>query len=308
VTGSILYADSYEDLLIFDLSNPAQPVLIDSVPNVFKTAWNARQEYVENPGYNSYGGTSGCAAQGCGESSTDAPIYMRNGQVGTADGSGGGQNGQGGSTARFVIVGNLLYCIDASDMIVFNISAPEKPKLVGRVDIGFGIETLFFYRDYLFIGSNTGMFIYDARDVKLPVKVGEFRHVRACDPVVVEENRAYVTLRSGARCGQVDPALHIVDITDVTNSTLLSSYGMEGPIGLAVVNGIAYVCDQSAVRILNVRDEKNVKEIQRIDVANAFDTIYSNGLLFIVGPMGIYVYDVRDINNPQRLAAISNIG
>jgi len=36
--------------------------------------------------------------------------------------------------------------------------------------------------------------------------------------------------------------------------------------------------------------------------------LFGLALLFIVGPMGIYVYDVHDIGNPQRLAAISNIG
>lgn len=309
ISGNTLYADSFEDLLIFDLSDPSRPMLKDSVPNIFRLVWGSRQEIIENPAaYESYGGTSGCSSQGCNNSGSVTPMYEMDRGMNTGGQTGGGQTGQGGSTARFSIVGTYLYCIDAADMIVFDIRTPEKPRLVGKVNIGFGIETLFFYKDYFFVGSNTGMFIFDNRDVRLPVKVGEFRHVRACDPVVVEGTHAYVTLRSGARCGQVDPAMHIVDISDVKNTSLISSYGMEGPIGLAVDNGIAYVCDQSAVRILDVKDPKNVVEVQRIDIPNNFDCIYNNGLLFIVGPMGIYVYDVHDPSNPIRLASISNLG
>jgi hypothetical protein len=305
ISGHTLYADCYEDLLIFDLSDPAHPALKDSVPNIFKVSWSARQQYVEDPSYESYGGTSGCSGQGCGNQQTTQPVYM-DGGIRTNTG-GGGQTGKSGSTARFVVVGTLLYCIDSQDMIVLDISTPEKPSLVGRVNIGFGIETLFFYKDYFFVGSNTGMLIYDNRDVMLPAKVGEFRHVRACDPVVVEGNRAYVTLRSGARCGQVDPAMHIVDISNVTDSKLLSSYRMDGPIGLTVVDGVAFVCDQNAVRILDVKDDAKVTELQHIDIQNTYDVIYDKGLLFVVGPMGIYIYDVHDVRNPIPVSTILNI-
>lgn len=308
VKGTILYADNYEDLLVFDYSNPAKPVLIDSVLNVFRG--HTRPE----PIYNSiqdYGGTSGCAATGCSQSN-DVVVYEtgengRGGSLMTDGGKSGGGVGQAGSMARFVIVDDWLYCIDVSDLVVFSIRDPKKPKLEARVNIGFGIETLFAYEYYLFVGSQTGMFIYDARDIRVPIKVSEFRHARACDPVVVEGNRAYVTLRSGARCGPADNALHIIDISNVAEPKKIGEYQMEGPAGLSVVNGIAYICDGSRIRILDVKDENAIKEISTISIDDPYDVILRDDLLFITSPNGIFIYNIADPRNPTKVFFLSSI-
>ena len=209
--------------------------------------------------------------------------------------------------ARFAVVENYLYCIDASNIVVFDIREPRTPKLLGKTAIGFGIETLFPYEHYLFIGSQTGMFIYDARDVRLPVKVSEFRHARACDPVVVEGDRAYVTLRNGTRCGDSENELHIVDISKITDPLLLSSYTMDGPQGLSVGGGTAIVCDLNDVSILDVKNEQAVREIASIPVPNAYDVIWSGNLLIIVAPNGLFLFDVKDIASPVRIAEVSNL-
>ena len=191
---------------------------------------------------------------------------------------------------------------------MFDIRVPKAPKLVAKTAVGFGIETLFPYQYYLFIGSSTGMFIYDARDIKVPVKVSEFRHARACDPVVVEGSKAYVTLHNGTRCGDSENELHVVDITDLSNPALLVSRKMDNPMGLAVSSGIAYICDGANVRILDVRDEQNIRELSTIALGNSYDLIYSDGLLVIVAPNGLYVYNVSDPSKPVKISEIPNIG
>ena len=308
VNGTIMYADNWTDLLIFDLSDPAHPVLIDSVPNVFAGRTRPAPMYTY-PGEDTYGGAQGCSlSNGCGTGSSTSPMYNRDGSLssGSKGGSGGG-SGQAGSMARFAIVDSWLYCIDQSNLIVFDIREAARPKLVGNTAVGFGIETLFPYKYYLFIGSQTGMFIYDARDIKVPVKVSEFRHARACDPVVVEGNRAYVTLHNGTRCGDSENELHVVDITDLANPALLISRKMDNPMGLAVVDGIAYVCDGANVRILDVRDEKNIKELSVIAIGSSYDVIYSDGLLVVTAPNGIYIFNVTNPSDPVKISEILNI-
>lgn len=312
VTDNTLYADSYEDLLIYDYSNPEQPILIDSVPNIFRVNRVTSPIFEKPTGDNLVGGVNGCAPFCASNDNVVAPYTPRRSDavllLGEDGGrKGGNQTGQGGSMARFVIKDGWLYCIDITDLIVFDIRNPQKPKLDGRVKLGFGIETLFWYDYFLFVGSQTGMQIFNAQDVKVPVKVGEFRHARACDPVVVEGKRAYVTLRSGNLCGPADDALHIIDITDVKNPLRISSYLMEGPTGLAVENGNVFVCDKFSVYILDVKDETDVKKVSSIAIANAYDTIYHNHLLFIVAPMGIYIFNVADRTKPIQVAHIPNI-
>ncbi|MDH7515968.1 MAG: hypothetical protein QHI48_08860 [Bacteroidota bacterium] len=300
VKGDVLYADNGTDLLVYDVGDFAHPVCIDTIPRVFAAREKPRP-VVQYPSEQHVGGLGGCTwGSGCGDAAV-TPEYD------TRTTSGGGGTGQAGSMARFAVVEDFLYCIDESNLIVFDIRVPDKPRLIGRTAVGFGIETLFPYRYYLFIGSRTGMFIYDARDVAVPVKVSEFRHARACDPVVVENDRAYVTLRNGTLCGESENELHIVDISNVSDPVLLSSYGMESPAGLAVSDGIAYVCDGPHLRILDVRNEQAVREISSIPLGNTFDVIYSEGLLIVASPNGLYVYDVRDPSKPVRIGFLSNI-
>jgi hypothetical protein len=304
MTGSILYADSYEDLLIFDLSDPSQPRLVDSVPDVF-TVSRAAGTPITQHYEDEYGGLGGCSPSGCESDNSAVPMYDNGRGAGT--GGGGEQTGQGGSMARFVINGSQLICIDNATLVVFDIRTPLKPSLVGRVNVGFGIETLFFHDSYLFIGSATGMFIYDARDVQVPVKLSQFTHARACDPVVVEGTTAYVTLRSSVFCGPAEDALHIVDIADVKNPALIATVPMEGPQGLAVSGGIGVVCDRNAVRVLDLRNPAAVRALADIPVTDAYDVISSGSALFIVGPMGLDIYDVSDPAAPQRKSRIPTV-
>ncbi len=302
-TGTVMYADNYEDLLVFDCTDPAAPVVIDSLQKVF-TGHTKPQPIVYGVSENTYGGSSGCSgSDGCG---TAPPQYdMTDG--GRNTGGSGGASGQSGSMSRFAIVDHYLYCIDVANLVVFDIIQPRAPKLVGKVSIGFGIETLFPYENYLFIGSQTGMFIFDARDVRLPIKVSEFRHARACDPVVVEGERAYVTLRNGTRCGESENELHIVDIADVKSPMLIASHGLDGPQGLSVRNSMVIVCDANDVKILDVRNEKAPVPVSSIPVANGYDVIWSGDLLVIVAPNGLYLYDVADPAQPRQLAMVSNV-
>lgn len=314
IRDKILYADSYEDLLIFDLSDITRPVLIDSVPNIFKVN-RSQGVIIEDPSNsNAVGGLDGCAPSCNRTDAVTSPGFedggRSNGGILNGGGTNGGkgQTGQGGSTARFVINNKWLYCIDAFDLIVFDISQPRKPKLEGRVAIGFNIETLFFYRDYLFVGSQTGMHIFDATDIRIPKKVGEFRHGRACDPVVVEETRAFVTLRSSNSCGLIEDAMHVVDIKDVMKPTLLATYPMEGPIGLAIDDGIVYVCDKSFVKIVDAKNEREMKLLSSIPLPNSYDVIQFKNLLFITGVQGIHIYAIDNPSNPVFISRIANGG
>src|SRR5262249_19826018 len=69
--------------------------------------------------------------------------------------------GRGGSMARFTLMEQYLYAVSDYDLRTFNISSAQDPSLVTKTNIGWGIETIYPFKDKLFIGSTTGMFIYD---------------------------------------------------------------------------------------------------------------------------------------------------
>ena len=153
---------------------------------------------------------------------------------------GGSGQGQGGSMARFGIYKNYLYAVDYKNMAVFHIKDLSHPEKVNQINIGRRIETIFVHKCYLFIGSEDGMYLYDiCNDAKKPKFVNRVRHIRARDPVVVNRNMAFVTIRNlNGFGGWFIP----VDVTDLQNPKRLSSYGMLSPHGLGVQNDLIFIC------------------------------------------------------------------
>ncbi|MCD6542873.1 MAG: hypothetical protein J7K34_00030 [Flavobacteriaceae bacterium] len=199
--------------------------------------------------------------------------------------------GQGGSLARFKIVGDYLYAVDSHNINIFNIDKLENPQQLSSIFAGFDIETIFNRGDYLFLGSMSGMFIYDIKSPATPQFVSEFQHGTACDPVVVDDDYAYITLRAGNLCGALDSSLQIVDITDLYNPKLKKSYSMDNPYGLGVKNNLLFICDGNSG--LKVYDKTNVEDLQLIDHfkdINTFDVIPLDNRLLMIGEEVLYQY------------------
>ena len=160
-----------------------------------------------------------------------------------------GGNGKGGSMARFAITGDHLYTVDKDAMRIFDISEASHPYPVSKVHVPFDVETLFAYKSYLYIGGESGMYIYDANISTQPTQIGKFTHLRSCDPVVVHDDLAFVTLNEGSTCRLTSGAntLEIIDVKDPADPKLLKTMGMWSPKGLGIDgNGTLYVCDGSA--------------------------------------------------------------
>ena len=106
---------------------------------------------------------------------------------------GGGGEGQGGSMARFTIVGDCLYTVDHTTLKVVDITNPAHPGAMPfkDVELGFDIETIFCYDDMLFIGSRSAMHIYDISRPHYPSELSVTRHFTSCDPVVADGGYAY---------------------------------------------------------------------------------------------------------------------
>src|SRR5437868_15384444 len=76
--------------------------------------------------------------------------------------------GQGGSMARFTIVGNYLYTVDIQDLKVFDLSNVAQPVFKRLVPVGFDIETIYPFKDKLFIGSGSEVYIFSIEDPSNP--------------------------------------------------------------------------------------------------------------------------------------------
>ena len=203
--------------------------------------------------------------------------------------------GQGGSLARFKIVDDYLYAVDSHSINIFNIDQLENPQQLSSIFAGFDIETIFNRGNHLFLGSMSGMFIYNIESPASPQFVSEFQHGTACDPVVVDEKYAYITLRAGNSCGAIDSSLQIVDITDLNSPKLTKSYSMDNPYGLGIKNDLLFICDGSSG--LKVYDKTNVEDIQLVNYFDniiTYDVIPLEDHLLMIGEDVLYQYTYTD--------------
>lgn len=233
---------------------------------------------------------------GCAEDGLSAP-----------EANGQNQTGIAGSLARFSIVGNFMYAINNSTLKWYDVSLPEDPIFVDSKVIGTGIETIFPFAGKLFIGSQQGMFIYDIGTNGEPEYVSEYTHVQNCDPVATNGQYAFVTLRSGGNCrvGFSNNQLDILDVSDIYNPELVSTWNMFHPRGVGVDGNTLFVCDsQAGLKIFDVSDPLDINLIKQFDDFTAYDVIPLNGLLLVISPDNIYQFDYSDLNNIVKVSEI----
>ena len=322
VKGGKLYADSYLDLLVFDMSDANNISLANRVENVFSLYRNdfgiATSESMIVIGMEEIEEievSTDCSSESPGIiNMEDVIAFSSNAQMGIKSSASGAAPaiGIGGSTARFTIVGNYLYTVDDYLMYVFDIISPENPVDINTVDLGWGIETIFPFKDNLFIGSQSGMFVYNIANPAQPEFMSGVQHITTCDPVVANEKYAFVTLRSennNNRCGTaLTNQLDVIDVSDVANARLLHTYTMTGPYGLGIDGNTLFVTEgDSGLKIFDITDVSKIDEnlIHHIEGFNAFDVIPNNGTLILTGNDGLYQFDYTDLTEIKLLSLIS---
>ena len=200
--------------------------------------------------------------------------------------------GVGGSLSRFAISQNNLYLASGSLVTVYDIGQNKFEKSQ-EVPISFGLETIQTNGDYLYLGARDAMYIYSIANRASPKFVFRYSHIVSCDPVVVQGNRAYVTLRSGNSCNLGSNALEILDISDPYNPQLVTQYPMTSPGGLGVYGTCLFVCEGSyGLKMLNVTGDE-VQLLKEIKDVNAYDVIVQANKIILTGKDGIsqYQYD-----------------
>lgn len=322
--GNILYADSYIDLLAIDISNLEDIKIAKRMEGVFNdhyyildqfnnqgaailvsyeeidTTFNDLSE-CDNvvPPLLMFGGieaTMDMAYQGAASLSAETNFYT---PVASA--------GIGGSMARFAIVDDKLYTVGTYYLQVFDITTLSDPIKGSWIDLGWGIETIFPYRNNLFIGANNGMHIYDISEPESPEYISTFAHVTSCDPVVVRDTIAFVTLRSGTECQGYSNQLDLLNIKNLYNPTLIKSYPMENPHGLGVDQNVLFICEGDfGLKVFDAADIFNIDQhlVKYYKEVHAYDVIPFNDILIMIGEDGLFQYNYTDLENIKFLSNI----
>ncbi|MCY1721647.1 hypothetical protein OU798_14930 [Prolixibacteraceae bacterium Z1-6] len=320
IKNNTLYADSYIDLVAIDISNINQPVEINRVEGIlpyilpetdndYRIAeideekgvvvdWEitkVRQE-MEYHYYPYYFKTEYDYAY------ADMTTNVGGGDQGTTF-------GVGGSMARFGLYDDYLYAVDMSVLHILDVKDDENPKDIGKQNVGWDVETMFIYDGHMFFGTRSGMRIFSLEVPTVPTYVSDFWHITSCDPVVVADGYAYITLRGGNDCGSTVNRLDVLQLSDnYIDNTLVGSYPLHGPYGLGIDDQILFVCDGDAgLKVYDVSDKTQIDDhmISSFPQINAYDVIPLNNYLFMIGENGFYQYDYSDLQNIRQVSFIA---
>ena len=210
--------------------------------------------------------------------------------------------------ARFGLYSDYLYVVDNANLYIFDVKNPESPNDIGQQNVGWDVETMFIYDRHMFLGTQSGMRIFSLKVSTVPEYVSDFWHVTSCDPVVISDGYAYVTLRGGTPCGSSVNRLDVLQLSDdYKNNELIASYPLHGPYGLGIDDQTLFVCDgEAGLKIYDAEDKLHIDDhqIAAFSNINTFDVIPFDDYLFMIGEDGFYQYDYSDLQNIQQISFI----
>jgi len=318
VKGNYLLADSYTDLLVLDVSNPSQPSEVKRLPNVFP--YNAFKAEA-NTGFpvvapdETKGVVIGWKVEQVKDEyacSGGNKTFMGGGimnDIFTSSSIGPSTFSGGGSMAAFAVNGDYLYTVDISKLHTYSIADASNPSKVSEQSIGWNIETIIANGRYLFVGTQTGLQIFGLQNPSSPNYISGFSHATACDPVIVQDDLAYVTLRNGTACNNASNQLDILNVQNINSPFLIKTYPMSRPHGLGIDGDVLVICEaEYGVKVFNAANPNNLINITSIPSLHVTDVIMHNGIALFIGSNGIFVYTYDSAGNFQPGGSISIVG
>lgn len=320
IRNGLLYADSYIDLVWFDVSDPSNPELKGRLDSIFPTALPLIPnqygiDYNSTYSGNGKGIVIGWELKEVTEPVNQYRVWWKGGIVpetmydySTTAANTTGLTGINGSMSRFTIYDDKLYSVINNSLNIFNLTGEKPKKAAENLYVGWNVETIFSYKTNLFFGTSTGMLIYSVNDPLKPEYQSCISHAYACDPVVVDNDLAYVTIHSGSTCdySAKENALIIVDVKDVKNPTQLVTYNLTCPKGLGIDAGKLFLCDDG-LKIYKLTEPQTLMANQLVHYKgmDGFDVIPFNNILMMIADDGLYQYDYSDMNNIRQISKIA---
>jgi hypothetical protein len=320
IKDDMLYADSYVDLVLIDISNPVLPNEVKRMEDLFEYViptydWDYPLDEIDEE----KGVITSFEIKKVTKEIYDNPYpwpvfydYMAlesssvryNAKVG----GGGSAYGVGGSMARFITYDDYLYTLESTyNLKTIDISNLDQPVVKNEQYLWGNVETIFISDEYMYVGTSNGMHIMSLQEPSVPNQVSTYQHVTACDPVVVDGNRAYVTLRAGNMCGGTQDLLEVIDIANKYEPKRMVSYAMSDPYGLGIDGSTLFVCEGDyGLKVYDASDPYAItsNKIADFPAIHAHDVIPLSSFLFMIGDDGFYIYDYSNLTDISLLGTL----
>jgi hypothetical protein len=304
VKSNVLIADNGVDLVSIDISDLNQIRLVNRIQNVFSEKWLIKLDSSIFVGYEEQ---KISMFESYNPSDTIPPENR------TTDNNAALAIGKGGSDTRFALNGNYLYIVRGNALTPVDLTQASNP--VVKDPVGYtnqpDFETVYSYQGFLYVGTAEGVLILNNTISPATPYFVSFaaRNVRGCDPVVVQNNFMFSTVRTGTLCTPFGrSSLFIHNVTDKTKPIIEVEQILEQPKGLGIDGNLLFVCQGDKGMAVYNWDESSKKLsylYQKIDLY-AFDVITGNNTLIVAADNGLYLYDYTDPKNIKKLSKIAS--
>ncbi|MEM9887147.1 MAG: hypothetical protein AAF849_14735 [Bacteroidota bacterium] len=309
VQGSILYAESYYDMLKIDLSNINQPQLDTRIEAALgEVLKNDRDETLI--GFDFEIVTE--------KVSVDHPIAQKiwgdqnyyfydytqriiPPSAVPASFAGSSSNAIG-TVNRIAFAEDHVYLISRSKLTTF--SDQGSFELLSSEQVGRDMETIYPDGSHLFVGTRNSMLVFDIASPANPNLVSSFFHATSCDPVYPVGDIAYLTLRTGdfGNCPGDINALVVLDVSNISTPVEIREIEMASPFGMTLIEDYLYVGEgENGLKIFDASEREHPKLEKADGEVEAYDIIRHpnrNDLILIAGTNGLQQYkiDGSDLN------------
>lgn len=314
VKNNLMYADLFTDMLVIDISNPLQAQLKKVVEHVFPERYDFGYGQHVNEYVVDWIRHESTTEEELGEmkANIDRGIFVLQSVFSSNSSAASNPVGIGGSMARFTIVDQFLYAVNRSSLLAFNISNGQEPVLAQTNQVAWNIETIYPFKDKLFIGGQTGMYMFSLLDPAAPAFLGQFTHACFNDPVVANDDYAFVTLRAtdNASACWGPPSdqrnqLDVVDVRNILQPSLVKIYDMVEPQGLSIQGQHLFLCDgKGGFKIYDFTNVENLRLLKTFSNIAPTDVITYNNIALVVAAQGIFQYDYSDIQQTHLISSI----
>lgn len=219
--------------------------------------------------------------------------------------------GKSGSITRFAAYNGYLYVLDQNKIKTYATSGSTEPTLQSTVYTDYGLETITIYDGVIYLGSRDGLYILDISNPTLPKVLSKTERSTLfgrCDPVVVQGNYAYSTVKTTNNgCGNINTisALITYDVSNKNNPVQIDAITLNQPNGLGISGNYLFVCDEGAdvIYVFDITDPTPVNYTS-ITVTDPRDVICTNGKMIVSTANGFWFYN---ISNKSDIKLIGNI-
>ncbi len=301
INGSIAYVGTTTSLMIFDISNPIEPLLIGhwhhsySRLNSIHVAGNYAYLALS---YSMPGGSEG--AIGIVDISNPAdPVEVACFQTSSSSYP---------DVYDVYTQGNYCYAVYGTELLILDVSNPANPVQIGVLDFGGmpnftnSVEVI---GNYAYVAATAGGFnIVDVSDPANPTIVGTYPTPVWVRQVKVIGNYAYLLSSFGG-----SSLFEVVDIIDPTNPIFVGSISLSD-VGRMYINGsYAYIGIQETpsptgltggLDIIDISDPTDLSIVSSCEIeGGAWIVSVANNFCYVAAKGGgLIVIDVSQPNNP----------